>query len=252
MRARASGVRYAICPSFTFGSSSSHGMSVGANLHFARLRDRQRHKAVPDRQRKAVALAGSALAIEKSLQSLIERNLDAMLGVRFVATEHATGKVHGGRIDTLGLDENGSPVIVEYKRSSNENVINQGLFYLDWLLDHRVEFTLLAMKTLGSDVEDTIDWSAPRLVCVAGDFTSTTGTRSPRSAGTSSSIGIATTTGTSSSSSSTEQRSTRRRVNPASRRSAIELSASTSRRRPLSFERCTSCSTLFSSRSGTT
>ena len=94
-----------------------------------------------------------------------------MLGVRFMASEHSTGKVHGGRIDTLGLDENGSPVIVEYKRASNENVINQGLFYLDWLLDHRAEFTLLAMKALGSEVEETIDWAAPRLVCIAGDFT---------------------------------------------------------------------------------
>jgi len=116
-------------------------------------------------------LTGSALVIEKTLQSLIERNLEPMLGIRFVASEHSTGKAHGGRIDTLGLDENGSPVILEYKRSSNENVINQGLFYLDWLLDHRAEFTLLAMKVLGGDVEEKIDWSAPRLVCVAGDFT---------------------------------------------------------------------------------
>jgi len=120
---------------------------------------------------KAQELAASAIAIEKTLQTLIERNLDPMLGVRFVASEHSTGKAHSGRIDTLGLDENGSPVIVEYKRSSNENVINQGLFYLDWLLDHRAEFTLLAMKVLGSDVEEKVDWSAPRLVCIAGDFT---------------------------------------------------------------------------------
>jgi RecB family endonuclease NucS len=56
--------------------------------------------------------------------------------VRFLASEHATGRVHGGRIDTLGLDENHAPVIIEYKRAINENVINQGLFYLDWLLDH--------------------------------------------------------------------------------------------------------------------
>lgn len=94
-----------------------------------------------------------------------------MLGIRFVASEHSTGKAHSGRIDTLGLDENGSPVILEYKRSSNENVINQGLFYLDWLLDHQAEFTLLAMKVLGAAIEEKIDWSAPRLVCVAGDFT---------------------------------------------------------------------------------
>jgi predicted transport protein len=120
---------------------------------------------------KALELTGSALSIERTLQALIERNLEAMLGVRFIASEHSTGKVHSGRIDTLGLDENGSPVIFEYKRASNENVINQGLFYLDWLLDHRAEFTLLAMKTLGAEVQDTIDWSTPRLVCIAGDFT---------------------------------------------------------------------------------
>jgi len=119
----------------------------------------------------AFELPGSAIAIEKTLQALIERNLDAMLGVHFLASEYSTGKVHGGRIDTLGVDENGSPVIFEYKRASNENVINQGLFYLDWLLDHRAEFTLLAMKVLGGDVQDTIDWSAPRLVCIAGNFT---------------------------------------------------------------------------------
>ena len=116
-------------------------------------------------------LVSAPSPVERSLQALIERHLDAFLGVRFLATEYSTGKTHRGRIDTLGLDENGCPVIIEYKRSRDENVINQGLFYLDWLLDHRAEFTMLAMKTLGSDVEQTVDWSAPRLICIAGDFT---------------------------------------------------------------------------------
>ena len=66
-----------------------------------------------------------------------------LLGVRFLATEYATGKTHGGRIDSLGIDEDNSPVIVEYKRSTGENVINQGLFYLNWLMDHKAEFELL-------------------------------------------------------------------------------------------------------------
>ena len=81
-----------------------------------------------------VELAGSAVQIKSSLQTLFESNLEALLGVRFLAREHSTGPVHGGRIDTLGLDEDGSPVIIEYKRSLNENVINQGLYYLDWLM----------------------------------------------------------------------------------------------------------------------
>jgi predicted transport protein len=116
-------------------------------------------------------LPSSSVAVERTLQSLIERHLETFLGVRFLASEYATGRTHGGRIDTLGIDENNSPVIIEYKRSTNENVINQGLFYLNWLLDHRAEFTLLAMRVLGPEIENAIDWSAPRLVCIAGDFT---------------------------------------------------------------------------------
>lgn len=111
------------------------------------------------------------MALEKSLQTLIEKNLDAFLGVRFLASEYSTGKTHAGRIDTLGIDENRCPVIIEYKRALNENVISQGLYYLDWLLDHKAEFTLLVMKTLGNDLSDTIEWSNPRLLCIAGDFT---------------------------------------------------------------------------------
>jgi predicted transport protein len=116
-------------------------------------------------------LQGSSVTVEKTLQSLIEADLDTFLGLRFLATEYSTGKTHGGRIDTLCIDENNCPVIIEYKRATNENVINQGLFYLDWLLDHRGEFTLLAMKQLGADIEGKIDWSNPRLLCMAGNFT---------------------------------------------------------------------------------
>jgi hypothetical protein len=51
-------------------------------------------------------LQGSSVAIEASLQDLIELHLEALLGVRFLAHEYQTGKTHGGRIDTLGIDEN--------------------------------------------------------------------------------------------------------------------------------------------------
>ena len=74
----------------------------------------------------AVELQGAALALERPLQALIERNMGVLFGVHLVASEHSTGNKHGGRIDSLGLDENGSPVIFEYKRAVNENVINQG------------------------------------------------------------------------------------------------------------------------------
>jgi predicted transport protein len=116
-------------------------------------------------------LRAESVDIEKSLQSLMEHHLESFLGVRFLATEYVTGKTHGGRIDTLGLDDNNCPVIIEYKRALNENVISQGLYYLDWLMDHQGEFTLQVMKKLGPDSSEGIDWSGPRLLCIAGDFT---------------------------------------------------------------------------------
>lgn len=119
----------------------------------------------------ATELAGRAAPLEKALQTLIENQMEILLGVRFLATEYATGKTHKGRIDTLGLDENGCPVIVEYKRHSNENVINQGLFYLDWLLDHQAEFRWLVMEKLGKEAAERIEWSGTRLLCIAADFT---------------------------------------------------------------------------------
>ncbi|QGJ70275.1 Endonuclease NucS [Planctomycetales bacterium 10988] len=116
-------------------------------------------------------LKGQSMALEKSLQTLMEEQLEVFLGVRFLASEYSTGKTHRGRIDTLGLDENGCPVIIEYKRSSNENVINQGLYYLDWLFDHQAEFELLVLRKYGQEAADSIEWNSPRLLCIAGNFT---------------------------------------------------------------------------------
>ena len=116
-------------------------------------------------------IEGTSMQLEKQLQNIIEENMDIFLGVKFLATEYKTGKVHNGRIDSLGIDENNCPVIIEYKRSINENVINQGLYYLDWLLDHKAEFQLLVMNKLGKEAYENIEWSSPRLICIANDFT---------------------------------------------------------------------------------
>lgn len=90
------------------------------------------------------------------------------MGVRFIATEFTTGDRQRGRIDTLGLDQDGNPTIIEFKKTGKDTVINQGLFYLGWLVDHKGDFTLLAQIKLGSNVE--IDWSNPRLMLVAENF----------------------------------------------------------------------------------
>lgn len=110
----------------------------------------------------------ATMALEKPLQTLFEGNLEPLIGVRFLASEYT---ITEGRIDTLGIDENNCPVIIEYKRHSNENIINQGLYYLDWLMDHQADFKLLVIEKIGKDAGSLIDWSGPRLVCVAADFT---------------------------------------------------------------------------------
>ncbi|MEU5921554.1 DUF5655 domain-containing protein [Streptomyces sp. NPDC047141] len=109
--------------------------------------------------------------VEADVQSLVETHMETLLGVTFLASECVIGCVDGGRIDSLGLDENGAPVVVEYKRGVDAGVINQGLFYLSWLVDHRAEFEHLVRRRLGGTAASQVLWSGPRLICVAGDFT---------------------------------------------------------------------------------
>lgn len=113
-------------------------------------------------------LPSTSVTLEKELQILIEKNMPAFFGVTFLKSEF---QITNGRIDSLGIDENNCPVIFEYKRSVNENVINQGLFYLDWLLDHMADFKLLVMEILGIEKANEIDWSIPCVICIASDFT---------------------------------------------------------------------------------
>ena len=113
-------------------------------------------------------LAVSSMALEKELQTLLEKNMQSFFGITFLRSEY---QITNGRIDSIGIDENNCPVIIEYKRSVGENVINQGLFYLDWLLDHKADFKLLVIDKLGMEKSNEIDWSMPCVICVASDFT---------------------------------------------------------------------------------
>ena len=110
-------------------------------------------------------LVARNLNLERNLQELFEKNLEEILNIIFLAHEYSTS--FGGRIDTLGIDKNGSPCIIEYKKSQNDNVINQGLSYLRWLLDHKADFEILCQsKKLGIK----IDWDSPRVICIAESY----------------------------------------------------------------------------------
>lgn len=108
---------------------------------------------------------------EKNLQQLLEANLMEALELRFLASEYIT--TSGGRIDTVAVDANGAPVIIEYKRNRNDNVINQALSYLKWLKTQKSAFfEMLIQDKLGKDFAEKIklDWNNPRVICIAESF----------------------------------------------------------------------------------
>jgi len=109
-------------------------------------------------------------AKEKDLQRLVEGNLQCVLDMHLLASEYRTSS---GRIDTIAVDSEGAPVIIEYKRNKNDNVINQSLSYLKWLTAQQPGFfEMLMQKQLPKDVFENLrlDWKHPRVVCIAESF----------------------------------------------------------------------------------
>lgn len=103
---------------------------------------------------------------EEELHTLVENNLAELLGIKMIAREYP---IPNGRIDTLGLDEGGIPVIIEYKWKKELSAIIQGLFYLDWVMQNKKPFESIVRDKLGREVE--VDWSTqPRLLIIAQDF----------------------------------------------------------------------------------
>lgn len=115
-----------------------------------------------------VRIAQTNFTAEKILQSLVEQNLATTFNCRFVASEFSTGAQHAGRIDTLALSEDDNPVIIEYKKTESSDLINQSLFYLSWLDDHRGDFEIAARHALTDKVN--VDWSDIRVICIAPNF----------------------------------------------------------------------------------
>lgn len=127
--------------SFDCSSCSSHGGGRWlSELKLFRL----------DADGQDVELRGSTVALEVELQRRIEAGMEAMLGIRFLASEYPTGPWHRGRIDSLGLDENGTPALIEYKKGADTGVLSQAVSYLSWLDSARHEFEALVKEKLGS------------------------------------------------------------------------------------------------------
>jgi hypothetical protein len=120
---------------------------------------------------KFIPLKQQPISKERDLQRLVESNLLELFDIHFLETEYST--TSGGRIDTLGVDRNGAPVIIEYKRKQNDHVINQALSYRKWLTAQKPElFEMLIRKHLSEDIviDMELDLKNPRIICIAETF----------------------------------------------------------------------------------
>jgi len=102
---------------------------------------------------------------EAELEKLIDENLEDITGVRLVESQYP---IPNGRIDSLGIDEQATPVVIEYKWGYDPGAIIQGLFYLRWVKENRRTFEMLVREKFGSL---KVNWSsAPRLLIIAKQF----------------------------------------------------------------------------------
>jgi len=112
----------------------------------------------------------SPFKLEKDLQTLTENNLEKVFGLQLVKSELA---LHKFRIDTLAYDKEANAfVIIEYKRSKNFSVIDQGYAYLSLMLNYKSDFILEFNENLNNTLKrNDVDWSQSRVLFVSPNFT---------------------------------------------------------------------------------
>lgn len=108
--------------------------------------------------------------LEKDIQRITEQNINKIFGLNFIKSEF---RLNDLRMDTLAFDEeNNSFVIIEYKKSSNFSVIDQGYAYLALLLNNKADFILEFNESKEKFLrKDDVDWSQSRVIFIAPQFT---------------------------------------------------------------------------------
>lgn len=109
--------------------------------------------------------------LEKDIQKLFESNIEQITGFKFVRTEFSLKNV---RFDTLAFDEESkSFVIIEYKRDRNYSVVDQGVSYLNLMLEYKADFIVEYNESCNKNLKrDDVDWSQSKVIFVAPSFTS--------------------------------------------------------------------------------
>ena len=78
--------------------------------------------------------------LESKVQRLTEANLQELFDLVLVRSEF---ELHGLRVDTLAFGkESGAFVIIEYKKDRNFSVVDQGVAYLNLMLNNKADFIL--------------------------------------------------------------------------------------------------------------
>ena len=103
---------------------------------------------------------------EKNIQKIFEDHLEQILDIKLIGSEVQT--TVRGRIDTLGIDNQGNPVIIEYKMRGERAAISQAMGYLDWLRQHGRD-TFEKLKN-NKNVREKTNWKKPRVICIGKYF----------------------------------------------------------------------------------
>lgn len=109
-------------------------------------------------------------SLERDLHRFMDQHLKTTLGLNFLASEWALQGPVGMRLDTVAIDDDGFPVVIEYKKMGADNILNQTLHYLSHLLQHKGDFVELVRGKLGDQWAASIDWKGARAVCIAHEF----------------------------------------------------------------------------------
>lgn len=108
--------------------------------------------------------------LEREIQNIFEENLSEIMGLQLVKSEFS---IKHKRIDTLAFDKQSQAfIIIEYKRDKNYSVVDQGLTYLNIMLQNRAEFILTYNETLNETLHSKdVDWTQSRVAFVSPSFT---------------------------------------------------------------------------------
>ncbi|BAP32665.1 uncharacterized protein CHSO_3628 [Chryseobacterium sp. StRB126] len=121
-------------------------------------------------QKKLKNLAEKPFKLEKDIQNVFESNLETLTNWKFIKSEFT---IKANRIDTLAYDsENNSFVIIEYKRDRHFSVVDQGVSYLNLMLEYKADFIVEYNESQNETIKRAdIDWSQSKVVFVSPAFT---------------------------------------------------------------------------------